>query len=121
MGFRSTFVSSHLYCPWPDWFREKYAGMVHFPVNDIGPIASSAGGKLYGVFQDLAEDVQRVIAGGECGKRIVLCFLHECGGITRCEVGVEGISWTDPSGWIKVQPGGEHWYCYGCSSPERAE
>ena len=40
MGFRSTFTTQDYSIKWPDWFREKYAGLISFPIYPDGAIHS---------------------------------------------------------------------------------
>lgn len=123
MGFRSTFVTNDCQWKWPAWFREKYISNVHFP-REAGPIASVCEGKTYGMFLDLPADIQRALSETETGWPawcLVLVYVHECGGITRCEIRRDSIQWNEPTGW-RTTDGVEHEYCYGCSSiPRPAE
>lgn len=116
MGFGSTFVTNDLSWKWPAWFRERYAGNVHFP-RDGGPISSVGEMKTYGYFADLHTDIHRALredANNDYDWCIVLVYLHECGGITRCEIRRDSIRWNEPTGW-RTTDGVEHDYCYGCS------
>jgi len=120
MGFRSTFVTDDLAWKWPQWFREKYASNVHFPLES-GPIASVREGKTYGMYTDIPADIQRALSEIEPAERefrLVLVYLHECGGITRCEIRRDSIRWNEPDGW-RVTDGVEHSYCYGCSNAQQ--
>lgn len=116
MGFRSTFVTQDLSVTWPDWFRAKYEGVVHFP-QDRGPISSIFEAKTYSLLSELPEDIRKCLSfSGR--KKFVLIYLHECGGITRVEIREDDIVYTEPTGYC-VTDGVEHDYCYGCSGAER--
>lgn len=56
MGFRSTFTAFDGIVEWPDWFRDKYMGTIHF--NDHCGISSIAEHKHYGQWETLSEDIQ---------------------------------------------------------------
>jgi hypothetical protein len=118
MGFRSTFVTDDCNWEWPQWFRDRYKASVHFPVEG-GPISSVCEGKTYGVFADVATDIQIVLRdiGDKYRTKLVLVFLHECGGITRCEITPDAIKWTEPASW-RATEGVAHEYCYGCSDAD---
>ena len=53
-------------------------------------------------------------AAGFIGGNFVLVYLHECNGITRCQIDKDAIIFTEPVEWRKSD-GVEHHYCYGCS------
>jgi hypothetical protein len=115
MGFRSTFTTLDFPIEWPDWFREKYASNIHFPVDGTGTLSSKREAKTYWTLSELHTDIQRAIVWDEfMPKNFVLVYLHECGGITRCQIGRDRIVWSEPSGW-RISEGVEHSYCYGCS------
>lgn len=120
MGFRSTFTTDDFVIVWPDWFREKYAGSVHVPDGPYGgPLAAKGEGKTYGVWANFPADVQRAIDWDAFRLAFRIVFLHECGGISRCEITRDAIQWTEPDGWRRTN-GVEHSYCYGCSDAARA-
>lgn len=116
MGFRSTFVTNDFPWKWPLWFREKYADLVHFSPEG-GAIASKHEGKSYGVFSSLENDIQRALIETTNDREwcLVFVYLHECGGITRCEIRRDTILWNEPDGW-RTSDGIEHNYCYNCSA-----
>ena len=113
MGFRSTFTTQHYCIDWPEWFREKYAGLIWFP-EVYGPLSSTKEGKVWGVFKDLHTDIQAAINWESFPLNFVLLYLHECGGITRCQIEKYAVKWSEPEGW-RVTDGVVHDYCYGCS------
>lgn len=112
MGFRSTFVSEDFSIAWPDWFIAKYAGGVHFPPSRNGAISSVCERKFYD--DTFVEDVRRAIDWGDFDGEFVIVFLHECGGITRCQIERNRIVWSEPDTW-RVTDQITHSYCYGCS------
>ena len=126
MGFRSTFVTEDWGFDWPEWFVEKWSPHVNFINRSSGPsgsISSIGEGKTYGVWESLPADIQRTLKeypAPDYADRCVLVYLHECGGITRCEITPDSIGWSEPTGWKKTK-GVEHSYCYGCSDIDEAE
>lgn len=131
MGFRSTFTSSDYSIEWPDWFREKYGKYVYIP--EKGSICSKVECKVYLTWLDLVRDVQKAIDWDKFSKKnptfdpqgnkqaFTLLFLHECEGVSRCQIYRDRIIWSEPEkidGWY-VTKGVTHSYCYGCSEPIR--
>jgi hypothetical protein len=115
MGFRSTFTTEQWGFDWPEWFREKYNDTICFREAGYGTIHASTEAKLYGGWLNLAEDIQKAIAWPEESKpSFVVLFLHECGGITRCQIQQDSIRWSEPASWKEVEES-THDYCYGCS------
>jgi len=114
MGFRSTFTTSDYSIKWPEWFREKYSNTVSFRENDIGALHSIFECKTYMTWDELHTDIQKAIDWNEFNSNFVLIYLHECGGITRCQIDKYAITFTEPADWRKSD-GVEHSYCYGCS------
>lgn len=119
MGFRSTLATYDYPITWPGWFKDKYFSSLIF-LPDIGALCSKGEFKTYGVWVELAEDVQRVIEWGEGPAKFVMVFLHECGGVTRCQIERDRIAWSEPTGWRQTV-GVEHNYCYGCSDVPSAD
>jgi hypothetical protein len=65
------------------------------------------------LWETLHEDIQRAIDWGEfLGLKFILVYLHECGGITRCQIEKDSIKWTEPETW-RATEGVTH--NYGCS------
>lgn len=114
MGFRSTLTIEHYAITWPDWFVEKYSNSVWFGEGNKGVIASKYEAKTYGMFSDLHNDIQKAINWDNAPESIVLVYLHECGGVTRCQIFKDKIKWSEPESWRETD-GVEHNYCYGCS------
>lgn len=119
MGFRSMFVTEDNSTVWPDWFRTKYSGLVHFPEKN-GPISSHREQKEYMAWGvDFLADIQKVLREEMERERsedtdLVLVFLHECGGITKATILPYLIDWAEPVYWRRTE-GVTHSYCYGCS------
>jgi hypothetical protein len=115
MGFRSTFTSTDLGGPWPQWFLEKWAGDFWFRDRG-GPLAPIRESVVYGRWDALPGDIQRVLkeTGGWRARPFVLLFLHECGGVSRCQIDPVAIRWSEPRRWEGTS-GVTHDYCYGCS------
>lgn len=114
MGFRSTLTTESLGITWPQWFRDKYADSIQFTPDGTGPLHSKRELKTYGMWLDLHTDIQRAIEWTVNMRSLVMVYLHECGGITRCQIEKDKITWSEPDGW-RVTEGVEHDYCYGCS------
>lgn len=119
MGFRSTFATMDYAIKWPAWFVEKWKGSVHFGSwqdSPAGALASKFEGKMHNQWVDLPEDVQKAIDWKEWEPNakypflFVICFMHECGGVTRCHITREAIRWSEPDGWGEVDHV-THSYC----------
>lgn len=120
MGFRSTFTTLDYRIDWPQWFRDKYAGLIWFAEDGVGPLHPVREKKTYMAWKTLPEDIQRAIDWSDFGQRFVLVFLHECGGITRCQIERDSIRWTEPLTW-HTTPGVTHDHCYGCSDARNVQ
>ena len=98
MGYRTTFVSEHLYIPIPDWFLKKYQDSVHFyydrPVEIYGggegkltfPISSQYERKFYsGAEDELFLDIAKVLreTNETLIKDINIVLMHEDGEVDR--------------------------------------
>ena len=114
MGFRSTFTTSDYSIKWPEWFKEKYKDTVAFRENGVGALHSIFECKTYMTWDELHTDIQKAIDWNDFGGNFVLVYLHECNGITRCQIDKDAIIFTEPVEWRKSD-GVEHHYCYGCS------
>lgn len=112
MGFRSTITSLDNPVKWPQWFRAKYEESLSVP--SVGAIHSISEHKAHDAWADLPADIQRAIAWDDVFPRFVLVFLHECGGVTRCQIEANAIYWTEPSVWAMTN-GITHNQCKGCS------
>lgn len=120
MGFRSTVTSLDHCVKWPQWFVEKYTALLHFEKGADNPLSSRFEAKTYGILENLHTDVQQCL-NEQTGWRwedrdipFVFVYLHECGGITRCEVTKKEIKWSEPLSWRRTD-GVNHAYCNGCS------
>lgn len=114
MGFRSTFTTYDIDVVWPEWFRDKYSASIAFKDDGTGALHSRVECKTYCVWSELHADIQRAIYWGKLKTSFVLVYLHECGGITRCQIEKDCIKWSEPAEWQKTD-GVTHSYCYGCS------
>lgn len=123
MGFRSTFITEDIDGHFPEWFITKWQHVVHFGKagNDGAlPLSSKWEAKHYDGFQDLETDIQKAFPWDGRLKRIILVWLHECGGITRVEISKNAIKYSEPYDW-NIQDEPTHTYCYGCSDVSRFE
>lgn len=117
MGFRTTFVTEDIAVCWPAWFKEKYATSIVFDAQR-GQLASRGEFKLYGAWENLEGDIQKAIEWLPSDPPpFVIIFLHECGGVSRCEITKDKIVWTEPTDW-RIVPGPTHASCYGCSDAD---
>lgn len=117
MGFPSTLITDDYRYEWPQWFRVKYAETIHFNSDKKGPLKPFREAKSYGVWLTLSADIQRAINWDVFRDeyKFILVYLHECGGITRCQIEKNGIRWSEPVSWKETKDGVTHDYCYGCS------
>lgn len=113
MGFRSSFVSMTFNIKWPDWFIEKYKDTIHFKETHVGPILSKSETKTYCKWADLPEDIQKSIDWDDFRLDFPVIYLHECGGITKCVISKDKITWFEPIDFIKTE-GISHYYCGDC-------
>ena len=117
MGFRSTFTTEDYNISWPDWFYEKYQTLVFFREDRKGTIAARHEAKTYmdQSLKNLPQDIQRAINWDDFRPlKFVVVFLHECGGITRCQIEANSIKWSEPDSWRK-EDDITHDECFGCS------
>jgi hypothetical protein len=70
-----------------------------------------------GVFEEFPQDVQAAINWEEYCLNFVIVFLHECGGITRCQIDKNNIYYSEPDSWRQEEEI-THSYCYECSDVE---
>ncbi len=100
MGFRSTFVTDSYDIKWPRWFINKWKDVIWFNKNCKGVLASKKEAKVYDRWEKLPSDIQKAINWDEFRVgRFILVFLHECGGITRCQIERDVIKWSEPETW----------------------
>ena len=111
MGFRSTFITEDYAPKYPKWFKDKWKDAVFIGKGTV--IASKHEAKTYGLWMDLEEDLQKVMAEWDL-EDMILIYLHECGGITRLKITKDKIIYSEPTGWKETEQV-EHNYCYGCS------
>ena len=88
MGYRSTFITTDTPIKLPEWFVEKYQSSCNFGVtyneddsiHPSFPMSSRAEGKMYGMYAEVKQDIQRVLAAlpdSEWHPTIGLAILHE--------------------------------------------
>lgn len=119
MGFRSTFVTEDHQIVWPDWFKQKYEGVLNFGRGEKGALSAKHEYKHHERGDGLLEDIQRAIDWDTFGSKLrphfVLVYLHECGGITRVEISKDAIRFSQPDAYSEIDEI-EHDECYGCSN-----
>lgn len=115
MGFRSTFTTEDYAITWPDWFVDKYQNYIWFNESKSGALHPKFEAKCG--FGELEQDIQKCLT--DENDSLVLVYLHECGGITRCQIERDLIIWSEPDSWA-LTPGITHSYCYGCSDAKRS-
>ena|ERR1700757_1977920 len=121
MGFRSTYISEDYAIHYPDWFREKYS------VSDKSVIYSEIEKKYP---EEVVLDTWKALKEVRWFDKTYdidfnMVILHECGGVTKVQMGADYLivadptDWdvvehiTEPTDWINAQ--GHHSYCYGCT------
>jgi hypothetical protein len=113
MGFRSTFTTEHYGIDWPQWFRDKYKSSIYFKEDGFGPLHSMFEARIYDIWLNLHTDIQKAIDWDKPPSKFVLVYLHDCGGITRCEISKDAIKWSEPKKWEQTD-GVTHEYCKNC-------
>ena len=88
----------------PEWFVSKWQDAVHFGAGNRLPLSSKIGAKAHGYWSMFEQDLQKAYPWEEnpSSSFITLVYLHECGGLTRVEIGAEQIRYHDPTGWRKT-------------------
>lgn len=114
MGFYSVFTTEGYAIKWPKWFKEKYASSINFPAGEAGPLTAVRESKTYTVWASLEADIHAAIDWEAFKSKFIMVYLHECGGITRCQIEKDGIKWSEPIAWHATD-WVEHDYCQGCS------
>lgn len=121
MGFRSTLITEHYSIVWPDWLFSKYDFL--FDCNGI--LTSQYEFKTYSIGRGLNEDIRKALIETGCedvleGEGYTVIYLHECGGVTKVQIGKDKIYYGKPSGWVTQDTGEDymHCYCYGCTDLE---
>ena len=110
MGFRTTIISETKYIIWPDWFVKKYEAVL--AANDRG-LASLIECKARYLIGEVFVDTQKVL---QVGQSLLVLMLHECGGVTRCTIEKEKITYIEPTEYVKVDlPTHPFYECYGCT------
>jgi len=119
MGHRSTFTTTDSRIEWPAWFIDKYKRTIGFPHNK-GPIHPLLENKVYDAWDTLEIDIRSAIDWSRHPRPFILVYLHECGGISRCEISKDNILWTEPETW-RLESGPTHpfYNCIGCSNATR--
>ena len=114
MGFRSAFVTEETYL-WPTWIVEKWSDRINFPASGVLGCASSQEHlKCCMSWFDFLQDVQRWLRDDSADRprsgKLVLVYLHDCGGLTRVEISATDIVAMDPTGYrlVDASNSGEH-------------
>lgn len=107
MSCKTVFISDDLIISWPEWFVEKYKGMIHFQKNKQGLISSNFKIKSFPDFEkQLAEDVQEVIFTQPKlrGTFFNIIFLQNCGGVVKATITTEKIEFlmADQAAWETI-------------------
>lgn len=128
MGMTSAFITRGYSVHWPEWFVEKYSEFVNFDIDKrdnspCGLISSKQELRPYSGdcgWGNLVTDIQKAIDWNYHywkAAPFVLVFLHDCGGITRCQIEETAIKWSEPINW-RITKGIDHSSCYGCSDAD---
>lgn len=110
MSERCSFVSCDHYGNWPQWFVEKYSKILGFAKNDP---AYPRAGAFYSLaptgrtisHDDIPADAQKALDWDDLppGFALVIMYLEECDGASRCIVRRNSIDWAVPAGWAAVE------------------
>lgn len=127
MGFRSTYISEHYAIEYPQWFKDKYE------VSKGGVIYSSVETKFPG---EVVLDTWKALKEIKWFEKdyeldFNMVMLHECGGITKAQMGLEYLIIADPTDWEVIEKvteqtdwvnaQGHHLYCYECTDLRKWE
>lgn len=130
MGFRSTFITEQTRLVIPQWFVNKWGQYVNIATSRFDyepfamlPISSKHEGKTYGIWGGLETDIQEMLKQDPEWKdnkerNIVLIYLHECGGITKVQVFADGIVYSEPVMYRRVEEVTHGDHCRDCSHIE---
>lgn len=113
MGFRSVIITEYTAdVKFEKWFKDKYED--YFNIN-IGMLSSKFGVKAYSsLISDLPKDIQRSIEFDSFSMiKFNILYLHECGGVTKCQITKNDIKWYEPEFFHETHKI-EHDYCYEC-------
>jgi hypothetical protein len=107
MATTTQFTSQKINFVAPDWFRQRWEKGVSFGEA----ISSRYGGKSWSEFE---QDLQRAMKDSwtvGSSPRVILMYLHECGNVTRADVTIEEIRYSEPDAWHEVSsvPAHEAW------------
>lgn len=112
MGFRSTFVSRQTGKGFKKEFYDMYKNTIHTN-HGLTPISSCVAGKMYFMYSELYEDIQKYYDWSQDkndeGEVFTIVVLHECGGIDLVDITQNEIIEYQPSSFhINSEGGHEH-------------
>jgi hypothetical protein len=124
MGFRSTFTTEHVDGSFSSAFVSKWQHVVNFRNGNELPLSAKKEAKISMTFDGLDKEIQAAFSWPQNVNRIVLIWLHECGGISRVEIHRDSILYSEPTEWDvaeSLSDDSHHGdWCSRCSDVEKA-
>lgn len=110
MGFRTTIISETKYIAWPDWFVKQYDGVLTVSGRGLSSLVEC---KVDFLVDEVFTDIQECLSAEQS---LLVLMLHECGGVTRCTIEKEKITYVEPSEHVEVnEPTHPVYECHGCT------
>ena len=110
MGFRTTIISETKYIAWPDWFVKQYDGVLTVSGRGLSSLVEC---KADFLVDEVFTDIQECLSAEQS---LLVLMLHECGGVTRCTIEKEKITYIEPSEYVEVnEPTHPVYECHGCT------
>ena len=110
MGFRTTIISETKYIAWPDWFVKQYDGVLTVGGRGLSSLVEC---KVDFLVDEVFTDIQECLSAEQS---LLVLMLHECGGVTRCTIEKEKITYIEPSEYVEVnEPTHPVYECHGCT------
>ena len=110
MGFRTTIISETKYIAWPDWFVKQYDGVLTVGGRGLSSLVEC---KVDFLVDEVFTDTQKCLSAEQS---LLVLMLHECGGVTRCTIEKEKITYIEPSEYVEVnEPTHPVYECHGCT------
>ena len=107
MGFRTTIISETKYIAWPDWFVKQYDGVLTVGGRGLSSLVEC---KVDFLVDEVFTDTQKCLSAEQS---LLVLMLHECGGVTRCTIEKEKITYIEPSEYVEVnEPTHPVYECY---------
>ena len=98
MGAINYFVTNRSPHPLPEWFRDRWGQSLYLGGN----LCPKFGTKYW---SNLEEDIQRALRESWTNglePLVTLVYLHECGNVTRVDISVNSIHYSEPIEWREI-------------------